>query len=135
MHLRYVFRVYPTGPQRRMLARTFGCVRTVYNDAVAARRRAHAEGLPYPSTATLDKLLITEAKRTVERSWLAEVSTVPLQQALRDCHAAYRNFFDSLSGRRAGARMGPPRFKRRSNTQSARYTRNGFALRSNGRLY
>uniref|UniRef100_UPI001E29B731 RNA-guided endonuclease InsQ/TnpB family protein n=1 Tax=Glycomyces salinus TaxID=980294 RepID=UPI001E29B731 len=40
-----------------------------------------------------------------------------------------------LSGRRAGARMGPPRFKRRSNTQSARYTRNGFALRSNGRLY
>lgn len=118
-----------------MLARVFGCVRTVYNDAVAARRVAHAEGLPYPSTADLDKRLITAAKRSPERSWLAEVSTVPLQQALRDCHAAYRNFFDSLRGNRAGRRVGPPRFKRRSNTQTARFTRRGFGLRTNGRLY
>jgi putative transposase len=101
--LRYTFRVYPTEPQRSALARTFGCVRTVFNDAVAARRTARAAGLPYPSTAQLDKLLITQAKRTPERSWLAEVSTVPLQQALRDCHVAYRNFFDSLSGKRARA--------------------------------
>ncbi|GAB3996910.1 hypothetical protein GCM10029992_18340 [Glycomyces albus] len=135
MHLRYSYRVYPTRPQRAALARTFGCVRTVYNDAVAARRAAHRAGLPYPSTAVLDKALITVAKRTPERSWLAEVSTVPLQQALRDCDAAWRNFFDSLSGRRAGARTGPPRFKRRSNTQCARYTRRGFGLKPNGRLY
>ncbi|WP_199035778.1 RNA-guided endonuclease InsQ/TnpB family protein [Glycomyces salinus] len=135
MHLRYTFRVYPTAPQRAALAQVFGCVRTVFNDAVAARRKAHAEGLPYPPTAVLDKRLITEAKRTAERSWLAEVSTVPLQQALRDCHAAYRNFFDSLSGKRAGARVGPPRFKRRSHRQAARFTRNGFSLRDNGRLY
>ncbi|MFG3343004.1 RNA-guided endonuclease InsQ/TnpB family protein [Glycomyces sp. NPDC048151] len=135
MQLRYTFRVYPTLPQRKSLARTFGCVRTVYNDAVAARRKAHAEGRPFPSTAQLDKLLITAAKLTPERAWLAEVSTVPLQQALRDCHAAYRNFFDSLKGERSGARVGPPRFKRRSNRQSARFTRNGFRLKPNGRLY
>lgn len=135
VHLRYSFRVYPTLPQRSALARVFGCVRTVFNDAVAARRAAHAAGLPYPSTAQLDKLLITGAKRTPERAWLAEVSTVPLQQALRDCHAAYRAFFDSLAGKRAGGRVGPPRFKRRSQRQAARYTRNGFALRGNGRLY
>ncbi|MEV3934797.1 helix-turn-helix domain-containing protein [Glycomyces sp. NPDC049804] len=47
-----------------MLARTFGCVRTVWNDAVAARRNAHRLGLPFPSTAFLDKALITAAKRT-----------------------------------------------------------------------
>ncbi|WP_199042146.1 RNA-guided endonuclease InsQ/TnpB family protein [Glycomyces salinus] len=135
MHLRYTYRVYPTAPQRVALARTFGCVRTVFNDAVAARRRAHAEGLPFPSTAELDKRLITEAKRTPERMWLAGVSTVPLQQALRDCHSAYRNFFDSLKRKRVGARVGPPRFKRRSHRQAARYTRNGFSLRSNGRLF
>jgi putative transposase len=135
MHLRYAFRVYPTLPQRRALSRTFGCVRTVYNDAVAARKTAYREGLPYPSTAALDKALITAAKQTPERSWLAEVSTVPLQQALRDCHSAYRNFFDSLTGKRAGPRMGPPRFKRRSNTQTARYTRRGFSLTANGCLY
>ncbi|WP_219926687.1 RNA-guided endonuclease InsQ/TnpB family protein [Glycomyces artemisiae] len=135
MHLRYTYRVYPTAPQRSALTRTFGCVRTVFNDAVAARRKAHSQGLPYPSTAVLDKRLITEAKRTPERAWLAEVSTVPLQQALRDCHAAYRNFFDSVKGKRARAGVGPPRFKRRSQRQAARYTRNGFALRANGRLY
>ncbi|PRY58868.1 RNA-guided endonuclease InsQ/TnpB family protein [Glycomyces artemisiae] len=135
MLLRYTYRVYPTAPQRSALARVFGCVRTVYNDAVAARRAAHAAGLPFPSTAALDKQLITAAKRTPERAWLAEVSTVPLQQALRDCHAAYRNFFDSMKSGRAGARIGPPRFRRRTNRQTARYTRNGFRLRADGRLY
>lgn len=114
---------------------TYGCVRVVYNDAVAARKHAHAEGMPYPTTAALDKALITKAKRTPERAWLAEVSTVPLQQALRDCHAAYRNFFDSLTGKRAGGRIGPPRFKRRSGVQTARFVRQGFVLRANGRLY
>jgi putative transposase len=118
-----------------MLARTFGCVRTVYNDAVAARKAAHRSGLPYPTTAELDKALITAAKRTQERAWLAEVSTVPLQQALRDCHTAYKNFFDSLKGKRNGAKMGPPRFKRRSGTQAARFTRRGFSITSSGRLY
>jgi putative transposase len=135
VQLRYRFRVYPTAPQRVMLARTFGCVRTVWNDAVAARKAAYAEGLPYPSTAVLDKALITVAKRRPERSWLAEVSTVPLQQTLRDCHAAYRNFFDSLSAKRTGPRVGPPRFKRRTGMQAARYTKRGFVLRGNGRLY
>jgi putative transposase len=135
MQLRYTYRVYPTTPQRAALARTFGCVRTVYNDAVAARRAAHAAGLPFPRTADLDKALITVAKRTPGRAWLAEVSTVPLQQALRDCHVAYSNFFNSLKGKRAGARIGPPKFKRRSSRQTARYNRNGFRLRPNGRLF
>lgn len=135
VRLRYRFRIYPTAPQRNALARVFGCARVVYNDAVAARRAARAAGLPYPTTAELDKRLITAAKRTPERSWLAEVSTVPLQQALRDCHAAHRNFFDSLNGRRAGARVGPPQYRRRSGVQSARFARNGFVARPNGRVY
>ncbi|THV35785.1 RNA-guided endonuclease InsQ/TnpB family protein, partial [Glycomyces buryatensis] len=135
MQLRYRYRIFPTAPQRRELARVFGCVRTVWNDAVAARKHAHAKGLPYPLTSELDKALITAAKRTPERSWLAEVSTVPLQQVLRDCHQAYRNFFDSLSSKRAGPRIGRPLFKRRTGMQSARYTQRGFVLRPNGRLY
>ena len=135
MLLRYRFRVYPTQPQRAALSRLFGCVRVVYNDAITARRAAHADGSPYPTAAALDKLLITTAKQTPERAWLAEVSSVPLQQALRDCHAAYRNFFESLSGKRAGPRIGLPRFKRRSSTQTARFTRNaGFRVDSGGRL-
>ncbi|GAB3998254.1 hypothetical protein GCM10029992_23560 [Glycomyces albus] len=64
MLLRYRYRVYPTRPQRQELARAFGCARVVYNDAVAARKRAHAAGMPYPTTAHLSKALITDAKRT-----------------------------------------------------------------------
>ncbi|MCT2584842.1 zinc ribbon domain-containing protein [Actinophytocola gossypii] len=31
--VRYRYRIEPTGPQRAVLARTFGCVRVVFNDA------------------------------------------------------------------------------------------------------
>ncbi|WP_199037264.1 RNA-guided endonuclease InsQ/TnpB family protein [Glycomyces salinus] len=136
MLLRYRYRIYPTRPQRTTLAGAFGCARVVFNDAVAARRDAHREGLPYPTTARLSKALITDAKRTSRRSWLASVSAVVLQQALADADRAYRNFFASLSGRRAGARMGPPRFKRRTGTQAIRFTRNArFKVLDNGRLH
>ncbi len=135
MQLRYRFRVYPTAPQRQSLARAFGCARVIYNDCVAARRRAQTEGLPYPTAAVLSKTLITDAKRTPARAWLAEVSSVVLQQALADSDRAYRNFFASVKGRRRGPRIGPPRFKRRSGAQSIRFTRNAhFRVLGNGRL-
>jgi putative transposase len=113
----------------------FGCVRTVYNDAVAARRAAFAAGLPCPSSATLQKLLITEAKRTPERAWLAEVSPVPLQQAVRDCDQAYSRFFKWIKSGRTGQKCGRPNFKKRSHRQSARFNRNAFRLRDTGALY
>ncbi|MEU5870452.1 RNA-guided endonuclease TnpB family protein [Glycomyces sp. NPDC047369] len=135
MLLRYRFRIYPTLPQRAGLARSFGCARVVFNDAVAARNAAFAAGEAFPSTAILSKRLITEAKRTPERAWLSEVSSVVLQQALADCDRAYKNFFDSLKGKRGGARMGPPRFRRRTAAQSIRFTRNAcFRVLGNGRL-
>ncbi|MFC4335275.1 RNA-guided endonuclease InsQ/TnpB family protein [Salininema proteolyticum] len=135
MFLRYRFRLYPTAPQRNALARTFGCARTVYNDGIAARRAAYEAGEKYPSYVSLAKSLITEAKKTPERAWLGGVSAVVLQQALRDCDTAYRNFFDSLKGKRQGPRIGPPRFKRRSNMQTARFTRAArFTVLGNGRL-
>ncbi|MFZ3500468.1 RNA-guided endonuclease InsQ/TnpB family protein [Streptomyces sp. 5.8] len=123
MQLRYSFRMYPNGPQRLALARAFGCSRVVYNDALRARETARTEGAVFPKAGDLSKLLITEAKRTEERSWLGEVSAVVLQQSLRDLDAAYRNFFDSLKGKRPT--MGAPRFKsRKDNRQAVRFTAN-----------
>ncbi|WP_329623666.1 transposase [Streptomyces sp. NBC_01255] len=123
MQLRYSFRLYPNGPQRAALARAFGCARVVYNDALRARETARAEAAPFPSAGDLSKLLITEAKRTAERSWLGEVSAVVLQQSLRDLDTAYRSFFDGLKGKRP--RMGAPRFKsRKDSRQAVRFTAN-----------
>ncbi|MGH9381459.1 MAG: RNA-guided endonuclease InsQ/TnpB family protein [Thermoanaerobaculia bacterium] len=136
MQLRYNFRLYPTPGQRRSLARAFGCARVVFNDALAARREAHAAGQPYPSSGHLGKRLITEAKKTPERAWLAEVSNIILQQALRDLDQAYGNFFDSLSGRRKGAQVAPPRLRsRKDHRQAIRFRRGGFSLRPSGKLY
>ncbi len=118
-----------------MLARTFGCVRTVWNDALVIWRDAYSAGRPAPSMALVSKQVTTDAKQTPERAWLTEVSAVPLQQALRDLRQARRNFFDSVSGRRGGPRVRPPRFKRRAGQQTARFNRNSFSLRENGRLY
>jgi putative transposase len=107
----------------------------VYNDALAARKDARKGGLPYPKSADLQKLVITAAKKTAERGWLSSVGVDPLIQSLRDLDTAYRNFFDSVSGKRAGRPVGLPRFKsKRDNRQSLRFTRNGFRIRSNGKL-
>ncbi|MFB7753654.1 RNA-guided endonuclease InsQ/TnpB family protein, partial [Streptomyces sp. NPDC056121] len=136
MQLRYAFRLYPELGQRLALGRAFGCARVVFNDAVRARKDAHAAGLPYPKAAELSRTLVTRAKRTVERSWLGEVSSVVLQQSLRDVEAAYRAFFASLKGERKGARVGAPRFKsRKDSRQSIRFTANArWSITPTGRL-
>lgn len=136
MQLRYNFRIDPTPGQRTALARTFGCARTVYNDGLRARQDARTAGLPFPKSGDLSKTLITQAKRTPEREWLSNAPVGVLQQSLRDLDTAYRNFFDSLSGKRKGPKVGPPRFKsKRDNRQVARYTRSDrWSVTGTGRL-
>ena len=126
---RYRYRAYPTPGQQGAAARLFGCVRVAWNDALAARETARKNGATIPSRADLSAAL-TKSKATPERAWMTEVSSVPLQQSLADLDRAYRNFFDSISGRRRGRKVNPPRFKKRTNAQSARFTRNaGFKVR------
>jgi putative transposase len=136
VQLRYAFRLYPDAAQQSALARAFGCARVVFNDAVRAREEARAAKQPFPKAAELSKRLITEAKQTVERSWLGEVSAVVLQQSLRDAESAYRNFFASVKGTRKGPRTGPPRFKSRKDArQSIRFTANArWSITDSGRL-
>jgi putative transposase len=135
MQLRYSYRLYPLPGQRATLARAFGCARVVFNDALAARQERHAAGLPYLTDAELSARLTT-AKKTPERAWLCEVSSVVLQQALADLNAAYRNFFASLKGERKGRQVRPPRFRsRKDRRQAVRFTANaGFRVTAGGKL-
>jgi len=59
---------------------------------------------------------------------------VALVQACQDARRAYRNWFDSLQGRRRGPRIRHPKLRRKRGRQSIRLTRNGFALHGE-RLY
>lgn len=136
VQLRYNFRLYPTPGQRQSLAKAFGCARVVFNDGLAARREARTAGMPYLPDGALLKQVTTDAKQTPQRAWLGEVSAVVLQQAVADLNTAYRNFFDSLSGKRKGSGVAPPRFRsRKDQRQSIRFTRNArFTVTTGGRL-
>ncbi|MCX4692993.1 RNA-guided endonuclease TnpB family protein [Streptomyces sp. NBC_01408] len=120
----FKYRFYPTDAQAIELQRTFGCVRKVYNLALAARTEARTRGerVGYGQTSTL----LTAWKRTEELAYLAEVSSVPLQQALRHLQSAFTGFW--------GKRAKYPRFKsKRGSRASAEYTRSAFRY-TNGRL-
>ncbi|MFP4119427.1 RNA-guided endonuclease InsQ/TnpB family protein [Coleofasciculus sp.] len=126
MKSRYQYRCYPTPGQRQSLARLFGCVRVVWNDALAMCKQSDK----LPKNNELQKLCITQAKNTEDREWLKQVSAIPLQQSVADLGVAFKNFFQSRSGKRKGRRVNPPRFKRRINRQTARFTRNGFKVKT-----
>ncbi|MEV4384104.1 transposase, partial [Streptosporangium sp. NPDC049644] len=128
--------LYPTPGQCQALARAFGCARVVFNDGLRVRRDAHAAKMAYISDAELSKRVITAAKKTPQRAWLAEVSSVVLQQALADLNTAYRNFFASLAGKRKGPKVGPPGWRsRKDNRQAIRFTKNArFSVTAGGKL-
>jgi putative transposase len=113
----YKYRFYPGDEQKRILAQTFGCCRYVYNWALRQRTDAyyqHGERLYYDGTAGR---LVT-LKKQEETAWLHDVSSVPLQQALRNLDRAFRNFFDG--------RADDPTCKKKRNQQSATYANNAF---------
>ncbi|BAY89335.1 MULTISPECIES: RNA-guided endonuclease InsQ/TnpB family protein [unclassified Tolypothrix] len=125
MKARYQFRFYPTDQQQQLLAQLFGCVRVVWNDALAICKQSEK----LPSNNDLQKLVITQAKKTDERSWLSDVSNIPLQQSVADLGVAYKNFFDSLKGKRKGKKVGSPKFKKKTQRQSARFRIGGFSVK------
>jgi putative transposase len=94
----------------RRWPKAFGCARVVYNDALAERRRAFQAGERISDTE-IQRRVITQAKRTPERAWLAEVASVALVQACQAARRAHRNRVDSLTGKRKGCRVGRPRFR------------------------
>jgi putative transposase len=117
----YRCRAYPDEAQQQMLSRTFGCVRVVWNRTLAARIaqwRAECKGISY---AASDRAL-TLMKTDPDLSFLNQVSSVPLQQALRHQQAAFQAFF--------AGRTRYPRFKSRHGRQSATYTRSAFRMRA-----
>ena len=126
MKSRYQFRIYPSNQQRKDLSRLFGCVRVVWNDALALCKKSEK----LPSNGDLQKLCITQAKKTKDREWLSEVSNIPLQQSIADLGVAWNNFFASLKGKRKGKKVNPPKFKKRTNRQSARFRKGGFSIKA-----
>ena len=98
VQVRYRYRLYPSPGQQQALARVFGCARVVYNDCLLVRDQAYAAGEKISDTE-VQRRVITLAKATPERAWLAGVASVALVQACQDARRAYKNWFDSLTRR------------------------------------
>ena len=117
----FKYRFYPSPEQAEELARTFGCVRLVYNKALEERTRAWS-GEQHRISYGESSAQLTQWKQTEELGFLGEVSCVPLQQALRHLQTAFVNFF--------AKRAKYPRFKSRKKSRaSAEYTRSAFTWR------
>lgn len=121
---RYRYRAYPTAGQAQASMRLFGCCRVVYNQYLEHREKAYQAGLHHQTSWNdTARAVTTVLKRQPGYTFLAEVSAVALQQSAADARRAYRNWFDSMSGKRNGPRVGKPRFKKRTSRQTARFTR------------
>jgi putative transposase len=93
----------------------------VYNKALEERTRAWY-GEQRRVSYVQSSAALTRRKKTGEPAFLAEVSSVPLQQALRHLQTAFGNFF--------AKRAKYPRYKSRKKSRaSAEYTRSAFTWR------
>ncbi|EOF4704401.1 RNA-guided endonuclease InsQ/TnpB family protein [Klebsiella oxytoca] len=121
----YKYRFYPTPDQVELLAQTFGCVRFINNSILRWRTDAYyerQEKIGYTQASTR----LTALKKEPEFAWLNDVSSVPLQQALRHQQAGFSNFF--------AGRARYPTFKSKRHKQAATLTDAAFKYRD-GKLY
>ena len=136
----------PTASQAGALARHAGSARWAFNHALAAKVAAHEEwkatvaGLveqgvpeaearkktrvPIPTHPTIKKALNQvkgDSRKGVDGlcPWWHEVSTYAFQSAFDDADRAWKNWLDSLTGRRAGRRVGYPRFKKKGRARDS----------------
>lgn len=121
----YKQRFYPTNEQIELLAKTFGCVRFVYNSILKYRTDAYYNAKESVSYIAANAKL-TEMKTLQEFDFLNEVSSVPLQQCLRHQQSAFNNFF--------AGRSKYPVFKKKNGKQSAEFTYRAFSYK-NGKLF
>lgn len=110
----YKFRIYPTEEQKIFFAKTFGCVRKVYNLMLNDRKKAYEEVKNDPSKKMT---FPTPAKYKKEFPFLKEVDSLALANAQLHLDKAYKNFFRDKS-------VGFPRFKSKKNPVQSYTTNN-----------
>ena len=108
MNKAYKFRIYPNPEQCVLFAKTFGCVRFIYNRMLSDKMKHYEK--------TKQKLNNTPAQYKKEFEWLKEVDSLALANAQMHLQTAYNNFFRSPE-------VGFPKFKSKKSHRK-RYTTN-----------
>lgn len=110
----YKFRLYPTEEQEIFFAKSFGCVRKVYNLMLDDRKKAYEE---VKNDSSKKMTFPTPAKYKEEFPFLKEVDSLALANAQLNLDKAYKNFFRDKS-------VGFPRFKSKKNPVQSYTTNN-----------
>lgn len=121
-HKAYKFRLYPNAQQTELLAKTFGCVRFVYNHYLAQKKELYEKERKSLSYTQCASDLVAFKK---ENAFLKEVDSIALQQSLRHLDTAYKNFFRDK-------KVGYPRFKSKKNHH---YSYTTICVNQNIRLF
>ena len=109
MNKAYKFRIYPNNEQKILFAKTFGCVRFIYNRMLSDKIKYYQE--------TKQKLNNTPAQYKEEFEWLKEVDSLALANAQMNLQKAYNNFFRS-------PKVGFPKFKSKHRNRNSYTTNN-----------
>ena len=121
MRIAYKFRIYPNAEQTVLLAKTFGCVRFIYNKMLGDK-------IDYYNAYKKD-LYCYPSQYKPEYPFLKEVDSLALVGAYNNLQTAYKNFFRDKS-------IGFPKFKskhRGQNSYTTNYVNGNISL-SNGCL-
>ena len=110
----YKFRLYPTEEQEIFFAKSFGCVRKVYNLMLDDRKKAYEE---VKNDSSKKMSFPTPAKYNEEFPFLKEIDSLALANAQLNLDKAYKNFFRDKS-------VGFPRFKSKKNSVQSYTTNN-----------
>lgn len=87
----YKYRIYPAEEQKVLFAKTFGCVRVVYNWGLDIKSNLYKDKKESIGVLALTNRMKAELKK--ENEWLGEVNSQALQMAIRNLDTAYQNFF------------------------------------------
>ena len=108
--------MYPNKEQEILFAKTFGCVRFVYNKMLADRKEIYEKYKDNKEELKKQKLP-TPAKYKEEFPWLKEVDSLALANAQMNLQTAYNNFFKNKS-------VGFPKFKSKHKDKNSYTTNN-----------
>jgi len=116
----YRYELDPNNIQRSHLAQHAGVARFAYNWGLEKRiaRYKNNQGDDRFTDAMKQHKLLNSMKKN-QFSWMYETSKCAPQEALRDLHQAFQNFYRGL---KTGKKIGIPRFKRRGVRDSFRLT-------------
>jgi putative transposase len=109
MLVAYKYRLYPNKEQQEYFAKTFGCVRFIYNRMLSDKINYYKE--------TKQKLNNTPAQYKNEFPFLKEVDSLALANAQMNLQMAYNNFFKRPE-------VGFPKFKSKKNNHYSYTTNN-----------